>query len=70
MYGKTTKSIEFKCIHILYKYEDMQTRTEYQKVKSFYKSKHNNIVWLIRKMVLTLNFSKVEAAELAQIETT
>jgi hypothetical protein len=49
MYGKTTKSIEFKCIYILYKYEDMQTRTEYQKVESFYKSKHNNIVWLIKK---------------------
>ena len=41
----------------------MQTRTKYQKFEPFYKSKHNNIVWLIRKMALTLNFSKVEGQQ-------
>ena len=50
----------------------MQTRMKYQKFEPFYKSKHNNIVWLIRKMVLTINFSKVETVErgLKQLEAT
>ena len=49
----------------------MQIRTEYQQFEPFYKSKHNNnIVWLIRKIVLTINFSKVEAAGLKQHEAT
>jgi len=49
----------------------MQIRTEYQQFEPFYKSKHNNnIVWLIRKIVLPINFSKVEAAGLKQHEAT